>query len=510
MKRLVLALLTIAMCISMTGCGGLFAQSGGEGGSGEDGAKTLRVAISKEPKSLLPYESNDTGTSMITGLIYDKLLDFDADMNLIPCLAKEWEQIDDTHYRFTLRDDVDFQNGSHFTAEDVLYTFQQNMASEAAAELLGPVDLDNCVIEDNYTIVMALTEPYPAFLNCCALEISGIVCKEAMESDPEGYASNPIGTGPFMNVVWNTGDSLEFDVNKNYWGGEVAYDKLLLRYIAEATTREIEAESGNVDIAAVTVNDVATVEQAEGIHLDTTEILNTAYISYNCSKEPFNNVKVRQAISCAIDSETIVKTVYKGYTEVAKSVVAPGVSGYYDAGEPYAYDVERAKELMKEAGYEDGFSCTLITNGDQSIAEMVQAYLAEINIDVKLNVTDFSNWLDAVVNGTQDMYLGGWTIPSADGAEGFAPFHSANFGAGGNRSRYSNPEANALVEAGAVETDVTKRNEIYKQLQELLAEECVYKNLNVGVSFWAVSDNIEGFEFIPTQRLKLENITFKS
>lgn len=522
MKKLTCLLLALVMLLSMTACalnGGQANSAGSQTTTGSDPESasadtsahrdTLTVAISREPKSLLPYASNDTGTSYITHQIYDALLSTDADMNLLPGLATEWEQIDDTHYRFKLREGVTFQDGSPFTAEDVLYTFGLNSTNEASKSVIGPVDIENSIAEDDHTVVIALTEPYPAFLNVCALDLAGIVSKSAMEADPEGYANHPVGTGAFQFDEWATGDHLGFTANKNWWGGEINFDKLVLRYIAENSTRAIEAESGGVDIAHIVVSDAANAESNHDVNLQVSYTLGTQYLSFNCSVEPFNNVKVRQAISLAIDADAINEATQFGHSEVPGSFLAPGVWGYYDAESEYkGYNVERAKELLAEAGYPNGFSCTLISNSGQSIAEMIQAYLKEVGIDVTLNVTDFSNWLDAVVNGKQQMYIGGWTVPSADASEAFAAFDSANIGKGDNRSFYANADADALIEIINTETDSEKRMQACEDLQKLLADECVTIGLYVGLTCYSVNKDISNFVVLPSQSPNFAGVTF--
>lgn len=509
MKKLVCTLLALAMALSLVACG----KPAETTPSGETGKAvhrdTLTVGISREPKALIPYASNDTGSSYITSLIYDKLIDTDKDMNLIPGLAESWDKIDDTHYRFHLRKGVKFHNGTELTAKDVLYTFEKNSAADATSSTIGPVDIKNSVIEDDYTVVIALSKVYPPFLNICSLDIAAIVCKDAMEADPAGYAKNPIGSGPFKFVEWASGDYIKLDSNTEWWGGDINFDHLMLRYIPEASTRAIEAESGGVDIAQIVVSDAQTVDASDDVDLLVQEILNTSYLSFNCSKEPFNNVKVRQAISMAIDAEAIVEATYYGYAKRADSFLAPAIWGYHGVSNEYSkYDPEKAKALLTEAGYPDGFSCTMISNASQATAEMIQAYLAEVGIKVTLNVTDFSNWLDSIVNGKQEMYIGGWTVPSADASEAFTAFNSANIGKGDNRSFYGNDKVDGLIEKINSEADPDTRMQYCKELQEFLAEECVTIGLNVGVTFYAVSKDISGFYVLPTQSPKFHEITF--
>lgn len=506
-KKLVSVLLVAAMAMSLVACGGNSEESGA---SEEGGKDTVTVAGFREPSALIPYESTDSGSTYYYSLIYDALLTVDENGELAPGLAESWEVVDDTHYRFVLRDDVTFHNGEKMTAEDVLYTFEKSGESAATATTIGPVDIANSTIEDENTVVIALKQAYPAFLKCCATEISSIVCKSAMESDPEGYATNPIGTGEFKFVEWASGDYIKLEANEDWWGGDLGFNNLVVRYIPEATTRSVEVQSGGVDIAHVTVGDVETLESNDKVTVGAQQIYNTAYVSFNCSVEPFNNPKVRQAISLAIDTDAIVEAAYYGKAEVSHSFVPPMVEGYYDVDSEYeGYDVERAKQLLAEAGYPDGFSCTMVSNSRQAEAEMIQAYLAEIGIDVKLNVTDFSNWLDAIVNGKQEMYIGGWTILSGDVSEAFAAFHSKNFGSGGNRSFYANDEVDALIDIVDSETDTEKRMEACKEIQEILADECVTIGLEVGTSFYAYDNSIDGFGVLPSQSPDFTNVTFK-
>ncbi len=489
------------LLISLIVCLGIFAGAFAAG-------DTLTVAFDREPKSLLPFVSNDTGTAPLTHQYFESLLAVDTEMNLQPCLAVSWEKIDDLSFRFHLREGVKFQDGTDFTAADVLFTLEQFAASPATNSVI-PLDLEKCVIEDDHTIVIATKEPTPGFLKMCSLDIMGIVQKAGMEADPEGYAKAPIGTGPFKFVEWVANDHIKLEANKNWWGGEIAFDTLLIRIIPESATRAIEVENGGVDIARLTITDVPVVAEDPNVNLIKQPILNTSYVSFNCSVEPFTNPKVRQAISLAIDSEGIVYALYSDYAEVAKSFIAPTITGYYEADSEFmGYDPDKAKALLKEAGYPNGFECTMVSNGSQATAELIQAMLAEVGINLKLNVTDFSTWLDTIVNGRQQMYLGGWTVPSGDPTEAFSAFDSAFFGTGGNRSFYSNPDADALLQVIYTEMDEAKRAQACADLQQLLADEAVTIGLNVGYNYYGTGKYVSGFEILPTQSPNYAYVTF--
>jgi len=474
---------------------------------------TLIVAVDREPSSMNPHGSNDAGTSFVTNLIYEGLVTFDSDMNLVPELATSWEQIDDTTIRFFLRDNVYFHNGEHFTAKDVKYTFEQTAKSAFTASTLGMIDAEATTVIDDYTIDLVLKYPFGPAINHLAHSTAAIVNQKAIEEGGENYDDNPVGTGPFMLKRWNSGDSIELATFDGYWGAKPAYKTLVLRYIPEATTRAIEVETGGVDIArAISANDALNLADNPNVNVISSNILNTTYLSYNCSKPPFDNVKVRQAISSAINADAVVRNVTFGLGERAHSVMAPSIFGYTAIEEPYGYNVERAKQLMAEAGYADGFKTTLVVNAvnASTSAEIIQNMLAQIGIEVEILAYDFNNWLDTIVNGRQDMYIGGWTTVTGDADYALRnSFHTDNKGTGGNRSYYSNPEVDALLEQAAVEMNQEIRAELYKKVQEILAEEAVYVNLQIGQVHLAAGKHVKGLKAHPNQNIDLWTVYFE-
>ncbi len=473
---------------------------------------TLIVAVDREPATMNPHGSNDAGTSFITNLIYQNLVAFDNDMNLVPELATSWEQINETTIRFNLRDDVKFHNGERFTAEDVKYTFEKASQSSHAVGIVGVIDPEATTVVSDYVIDVVLKYPFGPILNHLAHSNAAIVNKKAMEEGGANYNDNPVGTGPFKYKSWTTGDSIELVTFDGYWGEKPKFKNLRIRYIPEATTRAVEVETGGVDIArAITANDVKNLKDNSDVNVISGNILNTSYLSFNCSKKPFSNPKVRQAVSCAIDTETIVENVTFGLGEPAKSVTAPNVFGYYGVGRAWDYDVEKAKELLAEAGYPNGFKTSLVINAvnASTTAEIIQNMLGQIGIEVEILAYDFSNWLDSIVNGKQDMYVGGWTAVTGDADYALRlPFHSQNIGSGGNRSFYSNPTVDKLLEEAQVEMDQDRRLELYREVQEILAEEAVYINLQVGQVHLAAGKHVNGLMPHPNQNIDLWTVYF--
>ncbi len=524
MKKLVSLVMAGALCLSvLTACGSngekpaqqqQQEQSGETKGEANEAESTkvkdtFIVATKREPKSLVPHGSNDTGTSFVTALIYDSLLSFDKDMNVIPCLATDWEKKDDVTYVFNLRDDVYFHNGEKLTAEDVKFTFEKAAKSPATIAQLGMIDPEKTNVVDENTIEIVLSKPFPPILNSLALEIASIVNKKAFEEG--NFEESPIGTGPFTFKQWVSGDRLELNGNKEYWGEKAAINTLVLRLIPEATTRAIEIETGGVDMAlGLSDSDTINLRENPNVNMYTENILNTSYMSFNCSKAPFDNAKVRAAITYAIDAKAVADAASFGLAEQSFSPIAPGVFGYYNPGQVYEYNPEKAKELLAEAGFPDGFKTTLTQSGDDAQAEMIQNMLGKVGISVEINSVDFANWLDALVNGKQEMYLGGWTVSTADADGGLnEPFNSKNHGDGGNRSFYTNTELDEILEAAAVELDTEKRLELYKEAQTIIANDAVYVNLMIGRTNVATKKEVTNLELMPTQNIKLNLIRFE-
>jgi len=260
----------------------------------------------------------------------------------------------------------------------------------ASASTLGVIDIGASKAVGDYTVELALSKPYAPFLNVMALSISAIVNKKAIEEAGDKYNENPVGTGPFSYKSWKTGDMMELTAFDKYWGQKANFDNLI-RLIPEATTRAIEVETGGVDMAlGIVDNDAKKFRDNPNVSTISSNILNTSYLSFNCSKEPFNNTKVRQAITHAIDAATIVNNSTFGLAEQSFSVIAPGVFGYHNPGVKFEYNVDKAKALLTEAGYPDGFKTTLTVNGDAMAAEMIQNMLKQIGITVEIKSVDFA------------------------------------------------------------------------------------------------------------------------
>lgn len=518
MKKIIAILLAALMLTGLlSGC---FSSSGtssstSASSNGESGgkAKRLTIAMPSEMAGTIPWEQNDNYTPPVLGMVVEPLLYLDADGAIIPNLAESWEMIDDTHYRFKLREGVTFHNGNPFTAEDVLFTASQWNDAAAVTDTLCPIDLSECSIESDHSIILATDGKYPNFIATCAMHIASIVDKESYEADPESYKACPIGTGPFKFVEWVTGDHTLLHTNTDWWGGEIAFDELMFRVIPEASTRSMEIQSGGVDIAVIEITDVEGLKNVDGITVTATAKPQSTFLEWNCTKAPFDDINVRRAIKSAINMDELVNVVMFGLGEVSHSPVPPQADGYKAVEDPYPYDVEAAREYLAQSAYPDGFKTTLKyvpLNGYDRACALIQAYLAEIGIELEMTALDQTNFYANLTAENFDIAATGWSLGSMDAAEAMTLFGTATAGnpGTGNFNYFSDEKMDELLAAAKSEMNLEKRAEMYGEVQQIIADNVVMIPMYLGQQFMAYSNNVQNVQMLPNMIVNYQNVTF--
>lgn len=482
-------------------------------GIGVAAAQTLTVAQGADPVTLDPHGQNDQPSARVRVQIYETLVNHGPNLEVIPGLAKSWEQIDEVTWEFVLQENVKFHNGDGFTAADVKYSFDRiKELPSPAAFLIDSVK--EVVVVEPYKVHIVLNEPFAPILAHLAHPSNAIVNRRSVEEAGDGYGSLvAVGTGPFVFTEWIAGSHVELTRNENYWGEPAKVERLIIRGIPENTVRAIELETGGVDIAYnIDPTDEFRLTGTPGLILDKSQTLSTSYIGFNVQKEPFNDVRVRQAINYALDVEAVVDYIYTGQAAPAGGPLAPLVWGAIDV-DGYGYDPERAKELLAEAGYPNGFKTTIWTNDNplrMQIAEMFQADLAEIGVDVEVLIVPWATYLADTAAGKHDMFILGWVTVTADPDYGlYALFHSSQFGDPGNRSFYANPRVDELLDLGRTEADPEKRAAIYAEAQEYIVAEAPWAFLIATMEVNGMRDNVEGFMAHPAGHHKLSTVSKK-
>ncbi|OIJ20413.1 glutathione ABC transporter substrate-binding protein [Anaerobacillus alkalidiazotrophicus] len=485
----------------------------------------LVIALPSDAVSLDPHGSNDSPSSNVATNIYDSLLLQDANGELHPALATEWDLVEDTVWEFKLREGVKFHDDSDFNAEVVKANFDRVLDPEVASPRSFLFDMiTDVTVVDEFTVQFTTEFPFAPLPSHLAHTGGGIISLESIEADYAAMAEgkdpgsvvneNPVGTGQFVYEEWVPGQYVKLAKNENYWGEQAKIDTVTFKVVPEDQTRIAELETGNSHIIEqVRSTDVSRIDANPDSFVEKTDSLSLAYIGFNLQKAPFDDVRVRQAISMAVNKDIIIDGLLDGFGTPAVGPLAPNVFGFNENVSPISYDVEKAKELLAEAGYEDGFKTTIWTNDNPArmdTAEFVQSQLKEIGVDVEIEVMEWGAYLAGTASGEHDMFILGWVTVTADADYGmYALFHSNNHGEAGNRSFIANDELDEILDAARQESDPEVRHELYTQAQEILVEEAPMLYTHHQQYLVGVSENVQGFWQHPNGMFQLGNVTIK-
>lgn len=461
-KILTLLLCAAMLSMLMAGCGG---TGPGPSATG-DYQDTITIAPSLDFTGT-DLQNNFGGTSKgVYILVFNTLIEKDTVTNeLIPGLATAWDQISDSVWRFELREGVKFHDGSDFTAEDVKFTIERGKEQSSSKGKISSIAnvniISDYVVEfeldplDN-DIIYKLVDPNISILSATAF---------AGMSDEE---ANLIGTGPYRYGDWVQGDYLNLHRFDGYWGEPVNTENIVIRYIPEASSRLIALQTGEIDVCIDPPSiDLHYIDEDSSLSLVQFNSSTLRIVLLNTMVEPFDNPLVRQAVAHAINRSDYITGVYEGYAVACNNVMNPANPFYTDI-DGYSYDLDKAKDLLAEAGYPDGFATTIFTSSgtvQKAVGSVLQSQLAKIGItaDVSsLETATFNNL--AVPGGTCPIIIDGWggfTIGPDNALRSF--FHSQG---SYNESNNNDPELDRMIDEALVESDTVKRTAMYHELQE--------------------------------------------
>ena len=461
-----LAILSVSLIIS---CGG--------GGTDDIRSQTLIVAMSSDALSMDPVAQNDVYSSNAMKQMYEGLVYLSPDGEVMPMLAENWDiSPDGMQYTFYIKRGIKFHNGEELKAEDVVFSYKRALNAPNVAHIFADINEDSIEAVDDYTVKFSLKNPYAAIVTALCHTGGHILNKKTVEAAGDKYSRNPVGTGPYKFVSHTKSDKIKFERFEEFHGDKPYYKYIEFRIIPEPTNRIIELESGGADIVYdVSPNDLDRFKGNNDIALIRSFNYMTQYMGMNCSKPPLDNIKLRQAIACAIDTDQIVKAVWKGLGRTATGPCATTIKYSIANGlTPIPRDIEKAKRLLKEAGYENGLKLKLSTNERKEridMAVIMKEHLKDVGIDLSIEVLEWSKYLEMLNKGEQEIFEIGWTPDASDPDMVFSPcFHSNAIGGGANFTRCSNPELDELIIRGRRMLDSPDRQILYKQIQEKLLE----------------------------------------
>jgi peptide/nickel transport system substrate-binding protein/oligopeptide transport system substrate-binding protein len=448
--------------------------------------------LNANPTTLDPALIVDVPAASIAAKLFNGLVKLDDNLNVIPDIAEKWEiSGDGLRYKFFLKKGVRFSNGREVKASDFKYSFERVLNPktkspntwvfdkvEGAKEFLKGVanEAGGFRVIDEYAFEIRLSKPFSPFLSMLTMTPAYVVAKEDAGK----------GTGPFILKDWLPNREVVLKRNEDYFGGKPKIKGMVYRVIPEDLTAITEFELGNIDVISLPASAYSKFRNDKkwNKHIVSLKGLNTYYLGMNSSRPPFDNANIRRAVSYAVDRKKILETFYEGRGRPAAGVV-PEMLRKWEIEDIISYNPDKAKEIIKKQG-PGRIRANMYVTADQDVidlAEIIQAYLSEVGIDVKIKQLEWSAYKDAVNNGEHDMFWLSWWADYPDAENFLFPlFHSSNLGPAGNRTRYANKDVDSLIEKGQYALNEKERNGFYKKAEEIIVQDSPW------VPFWHRTD----------------------
>ena len=485
---------TLALVLSLAACATDESESGATATSDAPlvETQTLIAAIGGEPDQLDPHVTSAYFSFQVLENVFDTLVEPDDNLVMQPALAESWAVSEDLlTWSFKLREGVTFHDGSPFTSADVVYSFNR-IIDEALTPSWRFASVTEVVAVDDYNVDIVVSAPSPNLLAAIGgYKGMAIVSQANVESGE--IVTNPIGTGPFSVESYTAADKIVLTANENYWGGAPAIDGLEFRFISEGSTALTALRNGEIHWTdSIPPQTVSSLGSESGITLGQVGSSDYWYLAMNQNRSPWNDVRVRQAVAYALDREALTTAALFGNATVNQTAI-PAASDWASDYAPYSLDLEKAKALMAEAGVSSA-EMELMVSSDYpetvTAAQVISAQLAEIGISVSITTLDFSTWLDGQANGTFDMLMMGWLGNIDPDDFYYAQHHSTGWA---NAQGYSNPEVDALLDAGRTSADYDARKQYYLDAAKLIVDEVSYLYVYNPDVVQAWSDDVSGY-----------------
>ncbi|HEV8574901.1 MAG TPA: ABC transporter substrate-binding protein [Dehalococcoidia bacterium] len=471
---------------------------------------TLTIAQTADPLGVWPGLTPTQSTITVVEQITEKLIEYNPNgAGYVPRLATAWNQVNPTTVRFELRKNVKFSNGEPFNADSVKFSLgvmkdQKQWASGYAKYI------KDATVVDPYTVDIASTAPTSLLMPSIARMAFQFPPAYFQQSTLEGFAQKPIGTGPYVFDSWTKGVSVVMTRNDTYWNGKPAFDKVVWKIIPEASSQIAALQSGAVDVVPLLPSNFWGSIQGANVKLVTAPS-DAIYVAvFNTLQPgPLQNPLVRQAMQLAVDADALIKSTLEGQAlPMTDQPLTSSYVGYVPNRPTFKYDPQKAKSLLAQAGFPNGFTTKLTTSSKESkeVVQVLADQLAKVGIVLQYEILDFGTFVQKLIappSGIPGLYYAN-SITGPHAHYQYVPYQT-----GGVFSYYANPKYQALLDQAAVEPDEAKARDLYRQMLDVLAADPAYIPLFQGKDGYAISSRLDGFAPWHTQFLDVSAWHFK-
>lgn len=463
----------------------------------------LKIAHGETLDSLDPQAFSQIYAINIATLLYDPLVSIAEDGTVEPVLAASWEQVDDLTWKFNFRPSVKYQNGDDFTCESVKYTLDRVVNPETGSAFAGIwADYDHTDCQDDLTAIVVTKKPLGTMLSNLALTV---ILPASAGSDFD-FSSNANGTGPYKLVSWSQDGDLVMEANAEYWGDVPKTQKVIFKNIPEDTTRVTAFETGEVDLIwGLGSEEAARLAENNDLEIVTYPTYYLRFLWMNAGVKPFDDPLVREAMRYAIDIPAIIDSLFTDQAIPATGCIAKGVIGYCEQP-AFTYDPEKAKSLLAEAGYPNGFETEIKFTDNlpkqKELAQTISAYLSEVGINAAVVPQDQSVWVQELLALDWQLNLAGTTTITGDGDFTLSRIYLTS----ANRTGYSNAEVDELLTQQKQIVNLEEREDMMCQVCNTLWNEGPTVWLFNSMTSYGIHDYVKGFEPQTNQILDVSKI----
>jgi peptide/nickel transport system substrate-binding protein len=509
MRIVALGLILAMTAMSFTSCGG-----GGNDGGSSEGRTDLNFAVSAEPNSLDPMAIAMMSTFTITYAIYDNLFEKNADGGYDPSICEDYDVSDDgLVYTFKIRDDVKFHDGTQMTAEDVAFSINRTIEKGWAADMVAAIE--SVEATDDYTVVLTLSRPFGGMIGSLASPYFSIMSKAYLEENGDDIVERkPMGTGAYKFVEWVSGDHITLEANEDYFKGAPSIKTVTFKPITDKNTGLIALQAGEADaFLNVNYSDIPAVEEDDSLAFYSTDLAAVLSLNMNIENEILSDVRVRQAVNYAINRDNIIQGALEGQGTAANSPVPPTCDGYSEDVKGYEYDPDKARELLKEAGYEDGLSFTIKIKEDsknQKVAQVIQSDLKAVGIDVDIQILEAGAYTtDVYSNGDYEMTISAWCAMFTDAYSLlYSQFHKDCYGGTGNITHVTSDELSSMLDSAA-QAGEDEKTAAYTEVAQSIMDNAYVAPLVFEPTTITASADLEGVEADALGIYQVKNFSWK-